>query len=145
MFPAKHIKNVSSVTSRLVECVIDADSFSDLEMALSVPNCSLSVSDSLDASAPLLSTESAAQALDKFRKRTTRTVQRLRASGNPFHRRLATFIENHRDHGTRLSIPPARPETLYMSACIKVPDIEMILTPELHASAGLSLMALPSM
>lgn len=43
------------LTSRLVECVIDADSFSDLEKALSVPNCSLYVSDSLDAFAPLLS------------------------------------------------------------------------------------------
>ncbi len=126
-FPAKNIKYASSVTYRIVECVIVADSFSDFERALSVADCGLTVLESFDVSVPLSSSETVPQALSKFRNRLTKTIARLSSSFKPLFQKIAVLLGNYHDHWDRTWTPPPRPTLTYsLSDYAKVTkDIEM--------------------
>ncbi len=87
----------------------------------SLCSISLSVTYSLDASAPLLSNEEGSQALINFRKRTTRSVQRLLSSENSFYHRLTFFIEIYWDHDVRSSAPPSRSTSLFSGRLSRSP------------------------
>ena len=52
-FPRKHVLNVSIVTDRLVEIVIDASTLDQLKTALSITSCPLTLFTDLDVSVPL--------------------------------------------------------------------------------------------
>lgn len=126
-FPSRNIKYVSTVSARIVECVIVTDSYPALERALSVEKCKLTLLDSFDVSVPLSSAESVPQALANFKKRLTKSITRLSLSHNPLLKKIATLLVNYRDHGDRSWTPPPRPTLTYnLSDYVKVPkDIEM--------------------
>ncbi len=126
-FPSKNIKHISTVSARIIECVIVADSYSAFEKALSAEKCKLTLLDSFNVSVPLSSAESVPQALENFKKRLTKNITRLSSSQNPLLRKIATLLVNYRDNGDRSWTPPPRPTLTYnLSDYVKVSeDIEM--------------------
>ena len=126
-FPSRNIKYISTVSARIVECVIVSDSFSAFKRALSAEKCKLTLLDSFDVSVPLSSAESVPQALANFKKRLTKSVTRLSSSSNPLLRKISTLLVNYRDHGNRSWTPPPRPTLTYnLSDYVKAPKgVEM--------------------
>lgn len=123
-FPKKFIINVSIVTDRLVEVVIDASSLDQLKTALSAENCPLTLFTDLDASVPLTDSITADMAKPIFLKRTQKEMTRLRASKYPLLLRVADLYASYsEDINVRTLIPRNRPTPTYMSAFLPM-DID---------------------
>ena len=120
-FPRRHVFNVSTITDRLVELVIDASSLDQLKSALSGPSCTLRLLTDLDVSSPLLANISAADAQAAFHKRLDKDIARLKQSARPLLLRVAKLLSTYKeDISIRSLLPRARPTPTYLSAFIPV-------------------------
>lgn len=101
-FPASNIKNVSFITKKRVECVIDAASFTELERVLSSAGCNLFVSCSLNVG----------KSFTRVQNKITTSVKLLRLS---LHKRIVDLLEDHMTDGTKSWIPSSSPVLTSMS------------------------------
>lgn len=116
-FPKRFIINVSIITERLVEVIIDASSLEQLKAALSAENCPLTLFTDLDVSVPLTDRITKDEAKPIFSKRIHKELTRLRSSKYPLLLRVAKLYASYsEDINVRTLIPRSRPTPTYMSA-----------------------------
>ena len=116
-FPRRHVLNVSVVTERLVEVVIDADSHDLLKSCLQDPLCPLTLIPDLDVSVPLHDHKTAEEAKLIFDRRLTREITRLQTSPRPALLRVGKLLAAYKaDISVRSLLPRPRPTPTYMSA-----------------------------
>ena len=119
-FPRKHILNVSPISHNIAEVVIYEDTYEDLRAALKTPGCTLLLSNTLDARAPLSERISSEDARKFFHNRIDKEIARLKATKNPLLSRVTDLLVLYKTDGTRFLTQESRPTPIYMSAFLEI-------------------------
>ena len=118
-FPRKYVYNVSPVNNKIAELVIDADSFEELQKALSVPGCKLLLATTLDVRTPISPVISPSDAEKFFLYRLDRQINRLRSLKFKHFNYIADFLNDYKLNDTRIWEKESRPTPIYMSAFLR--------------------------
>lgn len=115
-YPRNNVLNVSPISSTIAEVVIDASSLPLLHSALSVPGSNLTLSTTLNARLPMVTSVTKETANAAFEKRFSREIVRLKKLKAPKYLRIAELLSDYSACGNRFLESAAIPSDIMLSA-----------------------------